>query len=90
MAAKPSKPRFEEALAEVEKMVAALESGEMPLEEAIAGYEKGIRSVQACYEILEKAESKLLVLQKDLDGKLKARKARVTPDGVRAETPDED
>ena len=55
MAAKP-KPRFEDALAQVESMVSALESGEVPLEEAIASYEKGLKAIQSCYEILDKAE----------------------------------
>ena len=83
MAAK-AKPRFEDALSEVEKIVGSLESGEMPLEEALAGYEKGIRAIQSCYEILEKAEAKLLLLQKDADGRLKAQKATVEKGGLKA------
>ncbi len=83
MAAKP-KPKFEEALAEVERMVAALESGETPLEEALANYERGIRSIQSCYEILEKAEAKLLLLQKDADGRLKAQRVHVEKGGLKA------
>lgn len=83
MVAKASKPGFEAALAEVERIVSALDSGEMPLEEAISGYERGIKAVQDCYEILEKAEAKLLLLQKDVDGKLKARKAWVDKGAVR-------
>ena len=83
MASKTTKPSFEDALAEVERIVAALDSGEMPLEEAISGYERGIKAIQGCYEILEKAEAKLLLLQKDVDGKLKARKATVDKGAVR-------
>ena len=83
MAAK-SKPMFEDVLAEVEQIVGALESGEMPLEEALSGYEKGIKAIQSCYEILEKAEAKLLLLQKDADGRLKARKAVVEKGGLKA------
>ena len=78
--AKPKKPSFEEALAEVEKRVGALESGEVPLEEAIDSYEHGIKAIQSCYEILEKAEAKLLLLQKDADGRLRAQRARVDAD----------
>ncbi len=81
--AKAKKPSFEEALAEVEKRVAALESGEVPLEEAIESYERGITSIQACYEILEKAEAKLLLLQKDADGRLKAQRAQVDKGGLK-------
>ncbi len=80
---KTTRPSFEDALAEVEKIVSALDSGEMPLEEAISGYERGIKAIQGCYEILEKAEAKLLLLQKDVDGKLKARKAQVDKGAVR-------
>ena len=83
MAAK-AKPRFEDALAEVEKMVSALESGEMPLEEAIVGYERGIKAIQTCYEILEKAEAKLLLLQKDADGRLKVQKAQMEKGGLKS------
>ena len=83
MAAKPQKPRFEDALAEVERIVGALESGEMPLEEAIAGYERGIKAIQACYEVLDKAEAKLLLLQKDADGRLKVQRAKVEKGGLK-------
>ena len=79
-----SKPKFEDALADVEKIVGSLESGEMPLEEALAGYEKGIKAIQSCYEILEKAEAKLLILQKDADGRLKSQKASVEKGGLKA------
>ena len=81
--AKTKKPSFEEALAEVEKMVSSLESGEVPLEEAIVSYERGITSIQSCYEILEKAEAKLLLLQKDADGRLKAQRAHVDKGGLK-------
>ncbi|GEM_PF-5948855 len=77
----PKKPSFEEAIAEVEKRVSDLESGEVPLEEAIDSYEQGIKSIQSCYEILEKAEAKLLLLQKDADGRLKAQRAQVEKGG---------
>ena len=79
-----SKPRFEDALSEVEKIVGALESGEMPLEEAISGYERGIKAIQSCYGILEKAEARLLLLQKDADGRLRAQKAQVEKGGLKA------
>ena len=89
MAAK-GKPRFEDALAEVERMVSALEGGEVPLEEAIASYEKGLKAIQSCYEILDKAEAHLLLLQKEADGRVKVRKAEVTKGGVKAAPGDDD
>lgn len=78
-----SKPKFEDALAEVERMVGALESGEAPLEEAIGSYEKGIRAIQDCYGILEKAEARLLLLQKDAEGRLKVQKVQVEKGGLK-------
>ena len=46
------KKTFEEALAELEKVVAELESGEIPLEESIELYERGIASFKRCHELL--------------------------------------
>jgi exodeoxyribonuclease VII small subunit len=36
----PSKPNFEQALAELEALVARMESGELPLDQALATFEQ--------------------------------------------------
>ncbi len=53
------------------------------LEEAISSNERGIKAIQTCYEILEKAEARLLLLQKDADGRLKAQKVQVEKGGLK-------
>jgi exodeoxyribonuclease VII small subunit len=52
-------PRFEEALANLEKLVHKLESGEATLDEALAAYEKGVQLVKHCQALLDQAELKV-------------------------------
>ena len=61
---------FESSLAELEKIVEQLESGEMPLEESLKLFENGIRLSRECRERLNEAERRIEVLMKDGDGKL--------------------
>lgn len=56
------KPSFEECLAELEQIVAKIESGEIGLEESISRYEKGIKLLQQCRTILDAAEKKIQLL----------------------------
>ncbi len=53
---------FEKTLAEVEKVVRQLESGELGLTESLKEYERGIKKIQQCHEVLEAAERKIAVL----------------------------
>ena len=59
MAAKktPKNIKFEEALAELEAVVDRLESGELPLEEAIEEFQKGTELSKICLEKLNKAKA---------------------------------
>jgi exodeoxyribonuclease VII small subunit len=66
------KIKFEEAFKELEEIAEALEAGELPLDEAIAKYEKGIKALKECYEILGEAEKRIEILSKELDGAMKA------------------
>jgi exodeoxyribonuclease VII small subunit len=56
---------YEQAFAELEKIVAALESGERPLEESMALFERGQALARRCAELLEKAELKVKELVGD-------------------------
>ena len=47
---------YEQAFAELETVVAALEGEQRPLDEAIALYERGQILAKHCAELLEKAE----------------------------------
>jgi exodeoxyribonuclease VII small subunit len=64
------KERFEDYLAEVEKIVAELEAGEIDLEKSLEKYEAGVKALRKCYEILSTMEKKIEVLTKDSQGNL--------------------
>ncbi len=55
-------PTFEEALAELDQVVHALEEGRLTLEDSLATYEKGIKLIQQCEQQLRKAEKRILQL----------------------------
>lgn len=50
---------FEQAFAELETIVSALESGDHPLEEALALYERGQNLARHCAGLLDRAELKV-------------------------------
>lgn len=50
---------FEEALKELETIVAKLEENEITLEESVALYERGVMLSGFCSEILNKAELRI-------------------------------
>lgn len=54
---------FESAVSELEAIVGAMESPELPLEQALSQYERGVRLLQYCEKTLEGAEQKLRVLE---------------------------
>jgi exodeoxyribonuclease VII small subunit len=64
------KMNFEQAIATLQEIVEKVETGQIGLEDAIAQYETGCKLVQHCKQILEKAERKIEVLSKGLDGQL--------------------
>ena len=47
---------FEEAFAQLEAAVVALQDGQMPLERALHYYEEGMKLARHCNELLQKAE----------------------------------
>ncbi len=58
----PPPPRFEEALDQIERIVADLERGEPSLNAALGKYEEGVRLLRDCYELLEQAERSVALL----------------------------
>ena len=61
---------FEEALAELESIVKKLETGEAPLEESIAIYERGAALKAHCETKLKSAELKVEQIVQGSDGKV--------------------
>jgi exodeoxyribonuclease VII small subunit len=50
---------FEETLGRLDEMVSALESGQLPLDDAIRLYEEGVRLAQRCQQMLDNAELRI-------------------------------
>ena len=60
--------KFEKALEQLEKIVDALEGGNISLDEALKKYEEGVRLSRACQKKLQEAEKKIEILTRSLDG----------------------
>ncbi|RLT52599.1 MAG: exodeoxyribonuclease VII small subunit [Chloroflexi bacterium] len=60
-----SKLTFEEAAAELDSVVAQMESGDLALEAALKAYERGQALAQHCQTLLTAAEKKVRKLQPD-------------------------
>lgn len=52
-------PDFESALAELERIVERMESGEQTLEEALAAFQRGVELTRACQKGLKEAEQRV-------------------------------
>jgi len=64
-----AKMPFEQALAELEGIVKALEQGNVPLEESIKLYERGEALKQQCDRLLKAAEARVEKITQGADGK---------------------
>ena len=61
---KPRTLDFEQALGELETVVERLEHGDLPLEEALKQFERGVELARSCQVSLEQAEQKVAILLK--------------------------
>ena len=68
--------RFEDALAELEGIVKRLEKGELPLEDSLAAFERGIGLVRTLTQRLADVEQRVEVLLKSEAGKVLIRPVR--------------
>ncbi len=59
---KQSAFQFETALAELEQLVANMEQGDLPLEESLKQFERGVTLTRACQQALKEAEQKVQIL----------------------------
>jgi len=53
---------YEAALAELEQLVARIESGQMPLDQLLQGYQRGAELLQFCRDRLHAVEQQIQVL----------------------------
>jgi len=57
-----AKVDFEAALAELEEIVHALEDGEIGLSDSLVRYEKGVKLLRQCYDMLDGAQRRIEML----------------------------
>jgi len=60
----PATPDFELAMKELEALVERLERGELPLEDALKQFERGVELTATCQAALKSAEQKVEILLK--------------------------
>lgn len=60
-------PGYEESFAELQEIVATLEAGDVPLEEAMALFERGQMLTKRCNELLQNAELRIRKLVQSSD-----------------------
>ena len=63
-----SKTTFEQSMKKLEQIVQELESGDLPLEEAMQKFEEGIKLSRLCSEKLDETEKKITLLLQDQKG----------------------
>lgn len=61
-AKKTSSTNFEAQLSELETIVEQLETGDLPLEDALKVFEKGVKLSRQCQLLLSEAEQKVTIL----------------------------
>ena len=65
-----NKQNFEKSMLRLEEIVKSLENGSADLDSALALYEEGVNLVRTCGGMLDEAEKKIKILQKDESGEL--------------------
>jgi exodeoxyribonuclease VII small subunit len=59
---KPKEPGFEGTLAELEELVARMEAGDLPLDEALKSFERGVQLTRECQAALTAAQQRVQIL----------------------------
>lgn len=72
---------FEQSLNALEDAVARLEKGQLPLDEALASFEIGVKSAGRCRELLRDVETRVEMLLKDNVGNLRLETFETDDDG---------
>ena len=62
----PAPASFETALAELETIVATMESGQLPLAESLAAYKRGAELLQYCQTALKDAQQQVQILERGI------------------------
>jgi exodeoxyribonuclease VII small subunit len=67
-AATPAPLTYEAALQELEALVARVESGQLPLDDLLAGYQRGAELLKICRDKLQAVEQQIKLLDGKSDG----------------------
>jgi exodeoxyribonuclease VII small subunit len=59
---KPKESGFEATIAELEALVARMEAGDLPLDEALKSFERGIQLTRECQAALQAAQQRVQIL----------------------------
>ncbi len=59
----PAPASYEAALQELEALVGSLESGQLPLDQLLTGYQRGAQLLKFCRDRLEAVETQIKVLE---------------------------
>ena len=59
----PEPTSYEAALQELEQLVVRIESGQLPLDQLLAGYQRGAALLALCRERLEAVQNQIQVLE---------------------------
>lgn len=62
---KTKQQTFESALAELEKIVASMEAGQLPLEQSLAAYKRGAELLKYCQSALAEVQQQVKILEAD-------------------------
>jgi exodeoxyribonuclease VII small subunit len=76
----PTIKDFESAIAELESIVRKLEDGDLPLEQSLELYERGVQLSRFCHARLEDAERRIEIL--DERGELRDATGSLAPSGA--------
>lgn len=63
--------KFEKSIEELREIIEKLESGNIPLDESLSLFEKGVKILNSANKKLSQMEKKVEILIKDSDGKIK-------------------
>ncbi|MDA8228183.1 MAG: exodeoxyribonuclease VII small subunit [Desulfitobacterium hafniense] len=72
---------FEHGISELEQIVKDLEQKDVPLDEALAGFRRGVELVRYCNFLLDTAEKQIEVLLEGTEGELKTAPLSVSLEG---------
>jgi exodeoxyribonuclease VII small subunit len=78
---------YEAAVAQLDALIQKLEGGSIPLEDAIAAYERGTRLSRHCEELLDRTERRVTALMVGSDGRPAEAPLDIEPAGGDAPPP---